>query len=292
VTTLTWHRAHDERDLMKCVKEVGLTHGPIWLKVNWTSNAPGMFTDVPTLKTFLRVLPRPLIILEGHAVARVHSYITGDLRTESEKRRAIREGDGCFLRDTGLDLLLAEEGVQYMNVTEAVWKGETVPSDMVRQAVESAGEPLEFPELYDYVPAWMYAGRNEGTLVNLARLKLPDDSAGAWSLALKNMFGLIPDPNRQKYHTDLPGAILDINRLYSTLFKCVHLVEGWHSVVVHRKEGEREVSWGRYDLLAGERFVAWGQNPVQLDLEVAAVYGLDLSGRTLIERGRRFFPTL
>ncbi len=277
-------------ELAGIIHDLGLHAGPIWIKVNWTSPHEGMFTTPSILREFLAALPRPVVLVEGHSVGRLLVRIA-DLPDDDDLfREAVREGDRAFLRSTGMDELLEEPGIGYVNATEQVWAGDVASPGDVAAAVESRFGKLHFEELAGVVPAVLYRGRPQVTLINLARMKVPAEDSGDWSLALKNMFGLIPDPYRIRYHREgLAEAIFDINRVYRSLFKVVDFVEGLDSVVVYSDDGEFKAPWGRYDIVRGGRLLAYGAEPADLELEVAAHFGRDLSGRRLMQLARGIF---
>lgn len=264
------------------IRDLGITSGPVWIKVNWTSPHRGMYTTPEVLESLLEVLPRPVVIAEGHSVGRLLVKLKDLPEDEDLVREAVREGDRAFIGRTNMGRILDMTGVGYFNVTEAVWAGEIAPPGVVEQAVTGRFGSLKFAELASVVPRALYAVRPEVTLINLARMKVPASDDGDWSLALKNMFGLIPDPYRIEYHRrGLADAIFDINRVYRSLFRVVDIVEGLQSVVVYSDEGELEAPWGRYDLLEDSGLLAWGSEPVTLEREITAHFGRDLSKRRL-----------
>lgn len=280
----------DSHDLSRVLGQAGLRPGPVWIKVNWTSPHTGMYTEPSVLGRFLDVLSRPVLVTESYAVARYEGAIADLPGDEDEYMEAMREADRSFQRRTGMkDVLDTATGVGYFNITEAVHRGDTAPEGAVRDAVAAEyGEGVVgFDELYAQVPRLLWEAREQVTLLNLARMKVPSEDSGDWSLAMKNMFGLIALPDRRYYHRrDLAGAILSINAIYRSLFHVVDVVEGLNSIVIYGEDGDHRAPWGRYSLRGGENLVAWGDDPVSLELEVAAHFGIDLSRRNLILRAR------
>ncbi|MFP4200659.1 MAG: DUF362 domain-containing protein [Clostridia bacterium] len=270
--------------LAQIIAELGIGSGPIWIKVNWTSPHRGMYTTPEVLESLLSVLPRTVIIAEGHSVGRLLIPLKDLPEDESAAREVVREGDRAFLNSTNMERILDMTGVGYFNVTEAVWAGEIAPPGVVERAVKQRFGALEFPELLSVVPRALYRAHANVTLINLARMKVPKYDDGDWSLALKNMFGLIPDPYRIEYHRrGLAEAIFDINRVYRSLFRVVDIVEGLESVVVYSDDGELKAPWGRYDLREDTGLLAWGEEPAALEREIAAHFGRDLSKRRLTQ---------
>ncbi len=279
-------------DLSRVIQSLDVGDGPIWIKVNMTSAAEGMYTDPRVLREILSVLSRPVMLLESYAVARVRGSVAALPEDETALLRTLREEDRHYLHSTGLRDILDMTGVGLLNITEVCAAGETAPRASVQPLVESAYGPLRFPEFYDVVPASLMALRNDGVLLNLARMKVPARDEGDWSLALKNLFGMIPTPDRMPYHAaGLVEAVLDINAVYRSLFRVVDIVEGLRSVVLYSDDGAHRVAWGRYDLIEEPRLLAWGGDPVSLELETARHFGCDLEGRSLIRRARKRFGT-
>ncbi len=285
-------RICSRKDMGGVLRRAGVAGGPVWIKVNWTSAGRGMFTEPAVLEAFLSVLPRPVMVAESYTPGRIEGLV-GDLPSDEDGyMEAMRAADRRFLEATHMNSVLETAGVGYFNLSEAVWSGEVAPAEVVRAVVEERFGPVVFPELYGFVPRILYERRGELTLLNLARMKVPSADSGDWSLAFKNMFGLIPTPDRRGYHRqDLAAAILDVNRIYRALFRVVDVVEGLNSVVVYDEDGPYRAPWGRYDLREGERLLAYGPHPVALELEIGAHFGRDLSGRTLISRAREVFGT-
>jgi len=272
------------------IRRLGIRAGPVWVKVNWTAPAPGMFTSPAVLEEVLDALPRPVVLLEGHSVGRLLVRIADLPEDEEGFRAAVREGDRAFLKRTGLEEIVNRPDVGYLNVTESYWSGDVVSPADVQARVQTRFGDLHYENLTGVVPDALYRGARRGTLVNLARMKVPDQDSGDWSLALKNMFGLIPDPYRIRYHREgLAEAIIDINRVYRALFQVVDIVEGLESVVVYSEEGAYRAPWGHYDLMDAPRLLAFGENPVDLEKEIAAHFGRDLTGRRLLQLGAEIF---
>lgn len=280
----------DSHDLSRLLEKAGVRPGPVWIKVNWTSPHRGMYTEAPVLDGFLKVLSRPVLVTESYTVARYEGAIADLPEDEDAYMEVMRRADRAFQRRTGMkDVLDTATGVGYFNVTEAVHRGDTAPEGAVREAVSAryGEDAVGFPELYGQVPRALWEARDRVTLLNLARMKVPARDSGDWSMAMKNMFGMIALPDRRYYHReDLSGAILSINVIYRSLFNVVDLVEGLNSVVVYDDDGDHRAPWGRYSLREGENLAAWGGDPVSLELEVASHFGIDLSGRDLIVRAR------
>ncbi|NIW34410.1 DUF362 domain-containing protein, partial [Candidatus Bathyarchaeota archaeon] len=70
---------------------------------------------------------------------------------------------------------------------------------------------------------------SDGTFLNLSKLKFMGADI-VISLTLKNLFGMIPGPDRGKFHGEMNKAmnhsIVDMNKIYRSLFKTKGVVEG------------------------------------------------------------------
>jgi len=113
-------------------------------------------------------------------------------------------------------------------------------------------------------------------LISLAKAKI--DSAYGLSASIKNIFGLIPDPNRyEKYHggdeeTLLAGSIIDTHKIYQSLFDMKFVVESvyeysymdWSVEISNKKEGNGM-------MIAGE-------SGYEVDVEVEKVYESKMKG--------------
>ncbi|MCL6450777.1 MAG: DUF362 domain-containing protein [Acetobacteraceae bacterium] len=142
------------------------------------------------------------------------------------------------------------------------------------------------------MPRALYELRNDALFIDLARLKLSASPGGmGYSLGLKNMFGLIPEPDRSDYHRNLPQSILDANLIYHALFDVVVVCEGLENVIVYRDDGACKAPWGAYDIEYRHRgLVVVGSNPLEVDAVAASLFGVDISVRALLQEAARFFP--
>ena len=264
---------------------LGAAEGPVLIKANWFSPYPGQFTDAATLALACDAVDGQKIIIEGHAAMRNDGSREVTPENGRESWDWIREQEAAYFARFGLDAVLARDDVTYVNVTDEVWEGRAVPEDEVRAALEGAGTPLVFDELYGALPEKLLAWRGR-PLLSLARIKVTDPASGAagFSLSLKNMFGLIPEPNRMAYHECLPEAITDVCRLYGAHFRVVGACEAIHHAVYVREGGAHEAAWGdRYDDVEGLGIIVAGANQAEADAFTAALFGLDISSRAVIK---------
>lgn len=265
------------------MRRLGAAEGPVLLKVNWFSNLPGQFTDADTLDLFCDAVGGEKIIIEGHACLRNDGSREVTPENARESWDWMREQEAKYFAVHGLDRILARDDVRYVNITDEVWAGKTVPAEEIRAAL--AGKTLVFDELYDILPACLMAYKGR-PLVSLARIKVPAPAGDdAFSLSLKNMFGLIPDPDRDAYHPRLPEAVTDVHLLYGAYFPIMGICEGIsHAVRGNNVDGKYEAPWGEcYDDLGALGVMTAGANPAAADAFTAALFGVDVTGRTLMK---------
>jgi hypothetical protein len=269
------------RDILRML---GAAEGPVLIKTNWFSGYPGMFTDAATLALVCDAIDGQKIIIEGHAAMRNDGSREITPRNGRASWDWIREQEAAYFARFGLDEVLGRDDVTYVNVTDEVWAGRVVPEAEVRAAL--AGAPLVFDELYGAVPAALMAWRGR-PLLSLARVKVSDpalEDAG-FSLSLKNMFGLIPEPCRMAYHERLPEAITDACRLYGAYFPVVGVCEALHHAVYVREGGAYEAGWGdRYDDVEGLGLIVAGVRQAEADAFAAALFGMDVSSRAVMKQ--------
>jgi hypothetical protein len=273
----------DAAALGDVLRRLGAGEGPVILKVNWFSGLPGQFTDAETLTLFCNAIAGEKVIVEGHACLRND----GSRAVTPANARAswdwMREQEAAYFARTGLDRVLGRDDVRYVNVTDEVWAGKTAPAADVRAALGEKALALE--ELYDILPACLLAYRGR-PLISLARIKVPSPAGDdAFSLSLKNMFGLIPDPDRGAYHPRLPEAVTDVHLLYGAFFPIVGVCEGiFHVVRANDSGGAYEAPWGgRYDDLGALGVMTAGARPAAADAFTAALFGVDIGGRSLMK---------
>jgi len=268
------------------------------VKVNWFSPLPANYTGPVALDLLLAALPGPATVLESHSSGRTDgSRWLGPGKVVGPARDWLRRQEVEFLEKTGLRAVMDRRGATYMNLTEEVWAGRVVDPEAIRRAVAESGpggtdRPIRHQELLGCVPQALYDRRDRCLFIDFARVKLPRPGTNdAYSLGLKNMFGLIPEPARSDYHSRLPRAILDCNRIYHALFKVVTVCEGLENVIYYHKGGRNRAPWGNYDILGGHPgLLVAGTNPLEVDTAAALLWEVDLGGRSLTREAARFFP--
>jgi uncharacterized protein (DUF362 family) len=270
---------------------LGCTDKTVLVKVNWFSGLPAQFTDAATLDIFLEALGAPAVVIEGHSFLRNDGSREITVANARDNAEWIREQEEAYLRENGLAEVIEKRGVRYVNVTDEVWAGRVIDASEVRTRVEERFGPLVNEELYDVMPEALL--EFEGApLISLARLKLPGSGElSAPTLSLKNMFGLVPEPNRTGYHAILPETLIDVRALYGSYFTPVGVVEAIYHGVREAPDGVFEAPWGRYNDLGATGLAVVGANPADVDAFAAGLFGGDVSARTVMsEYERRVGP--
>lgn len=259
------------------LEKSGLSFSDSYLvKPNWFFRGEGFYTDARTLELLLECLDK-VTIIESYTYQRNDG--TRAITPENGKSNWdwIREQDKKFLRETGLDVLLKQYNVEYVNLTEEIWSERVANSENVRMSVEAAFPPVCRKGLYEQVPERIYALRGR-KLISFAKLK--QQTANRVSATLKNMFGNIIDPNRMSWHgeddRDLARNIVDINKVYASLFDVVGLCEAIFTAVRYAKEGKYPLPWGfHYDLAENLGLAFCGGRLVDVDAYVSQACGID-----------------
>ncbi len=313
-------QVRDGEELGQVVEELGLAEvagpGPVLVKVPWFSPHPANYVGARELDLLLSCLPPGRrVVVEGYSGARNYGgrEITPD--NDRENWKWIREQDRLFLDREGIGEVLSRHGAEYLNVTEEIWRGRVAPAAAVREAVEGAYPAATTPEaatpavaqeeLYGVVPQALFDLRGS-LLISFAKLK-----SGSWSL--KNLFGLIPDPNRSRWHGEqgelLGRSVIDISAIYRALFRVVGMVEGINEVPVYLAgtlaggdttgaegvpgaPGRRRryhTDWGDYEVVPGPGVVLAGWQLVTLDVCAARVLGSEIGERSFARIGEAVF---
>ncbi|MCP4230615.1 MAG: DUF362 domain-containing protein [bacterium] len=242
-----------------------LTGRPVIVKPNWFCDLPGQYTDAKTFEMVLDALDGEVIVVEGHSMLRNDGSkrITGaNARDEWDW---VCEQETEYLRRLGLSEVMEKYGTEYVNVTDEVWNGRIVDPETVKSKLSETYGPLANDELYGVMPQKL-ADLAGTPLISLARLKIPGSDTRVPSLSLKNMFGLLPDPDRSGYHTNLVDTVIDINLLYAIYFPIIGAVEGIHYAVSPGENAEHEAPWGNYDIIERPGYAAIGAKASEADI--------------------------
>lgn len=283
-----WASIKNPEDLRALITEVGVTGDFFIVKPNWFDPRPGSFTDPYILDLALTALPGKKLIIEGHSHSRTDQSraITPD--SMDANRDWLREQHQLFLERTGLAEVLAKHGVEFLNVTEEFWAGRVADAAAVRGLVESKFGPAEHQDFYGYVPRRLFELRG-ATLIDLARIKMSSPTSRDYSLTMKNLFGLVPYPNRFNYHDRLSESIVDINMVYRGLFDVVGLAEGIRKTVVYCERGRLGNAWSHFEVVKDLGIAVVGRNLVAVDVAIGMMFNQDLLKRTAVRIGEEKF---
>jgi uncharacterized protein (DUF362 family) len=109
-------------------------------------------------------------------------------------------------------------------------------------------------------------------ILSLAKVRILEEPIVVF-LAVKNFFGMIPGPDRGKYHgkghSRLDRSIVDIYKLYDSLFNIHAVVEAALTASL-RDSGTME-----WETLRDPGFVSASHDPLALDAYVTSLLGID-----------------
>lgn len=241
---------------------------PIVIKPNWGTSV--CFTEAEILDWALEAVGGDALVVESYGWARTEEAVrTG--RMGSKKRGDLRRSDEWFLGYSGIGGVLEKHGVEFLNATEENWGRRTADPDTIRDIVEAKHPPVEMEELYGFVPERLYDLRG-GDLLSLAKVKLWREPIVV-SFAVKNFFGMLPDPSRWKYHGKKDGrlsrSIVDIYKVYDSLFEIKGVVEAVLTASVADPETRKTT------IHEDPGFAASSKNPMDLDAFVTTLIGRD-----------------
>jgi hypothetical protein len=218
---------------------------PIIVKPNWSGSE--IFTESEILDWTLTALDSDAIVVESYAHYR-HRLIVEheglsdeeiERRVSKQKKDDLRHYDSWFLDFTGNRAVLQRHGVEYLNISEELWAGRVCEEDEIRGVVDEQYGPLSDDRFYSMVPTRLFELRG-GSLLSLAKPKIAFEDVRV-SLSIKNLFGMIATPYRGKFHgTDnsiLNESILNISKIYASIFNLSGILEGVFTTSVSRKDG-------------------------------------------------------
>lgn len=318
LVTLT--RIRNLADMRRFLKGLHLKNNPVIIKPNWVFQKIGGFTDCETLRMLLEALDGKVIVTEGYQIARVtdeHNRgvrFTVDgkgvdwewLRESQDAWRWLqrqpnwewfksgghwdhmRKQDKRFLDERGFTDLFNEHGVEYINVTEEVWQERRANPQEIENAVVSKFSPVSEKKLYGCVPQKLYDLRG-ATFISFAKLKNMYSQGTFPSFTMKNFFGLIPDPYRSWWHQWLTQSIIDIIKIYSSLFNVHGICEGIRYACLYHpndKSGEEDTKYRVYENLG---LLASGQHLVSVDAVLCGLVGVDPKTLSYLNLGEKTF---
>jgi len=287
-------KVSDSDELRQMLVDPWFESETIIIKPNWVSTEPADFTDSKTLRTMLEALDSRIVVTESHQISRSlnllkegMSFTVGDKEVNWKWLQKgegwnwlienpdwdwfkkgghwdqIKKEDKAFLDEYGFTDLFKEFGVSYVNVTDEVWSGRIADPTEVKRSVESRFKPVQTEKLYSMIPKKLYDLRGS-TFISFARLKMYA------SFTMKNLFGMILDPLRPWWHgpknSRIATSIVDVNKVYHSLFKVYGICEALYTTAVPHPEGNFKGTYsGKYNVVGGLGVVAFGRDLVSLD---------------------------
>lgn len=239
----------------------------VFVKVTWHGYATGTYTDPVSLDALLEAIPGKTVLLEGHTSSRnTAGRVDWDWETEAREHRAwIRAQETEFFEKTGIAEVMRRQRATYLSVTEEFWDGR-------RAAPANAPADEEFPELAGFVPTIL--AENAGApLISFARFK------GPTRLSLSNLFGLIPEPLRARWHgpnlTYMARVCCGLAKLYGSFLDLYGLVESINGAVRWDRRGLYRSRWGNYDLIPAPGVATLSRGVASADALAARLQGQD-----------------
>ncbi|MFB0504664.1 MAG: DUF362 domain-containing protein [Candidatus Bathyarchaeia archaeon] len=305
---VTVARAERSDDVKRLLEDPWLKADVFIVKPNWFSPHPGNFTDAETLRILLEALDGRIIVTESYTLERqdgsmkftvdgdevdwrwIMKHPSWNWIKEGGNWDEIRRQDKWFLDEYGFTDLFNEHGVEYVNVTEEVWRGRTTIAGKIKQAVEAQFTPVFREEMYSFVPKRLCELRG-ATFISFGKVK---GILGSFpSLTMKNLFGLIPDPLRSWWHGPdnewLGRSIVDIVKIYSALFKVYGICEALRHAIVSCPQGEVKTPWGRYSIAEDLGVLAFSRDLVSLDAVLCGLIGADPEKISYLSLGEKAF---
>jgi len=255
------------QDLRAILPEPVLDAETTFVKVTWHGYATGTYTDPVALDALLGAIPGRVVLLEGHTSSRnTEGRVEWDWENEAREHRSwIREQEHDYLERTGLAEVMRRHRATYLNVTEEFWDGRCgTPAGVAPDAA--------FPELAGFVPQ-VLAEHSGAPLISFARFK------GPTRLSLANLFGLIPEPLRARWHgpniTHLARVCCSMAKLYGSLFDLYGFVESVNGAVRWDRRGLYRSRWGNYDVVPTPGVATVSRGVVGADVLAARLQGQD-----------------
>jgi hypothetical protein len=284
------------KDLEVLLKDFDLSNDCFVIKPNFYRDFIGYYTEAEVLDLFLTLLKGKKYVVESYTQAR-NDLSRKILPGEGKKHwEWFKEQDKVFFKSTGIGELFKKHGVEFINVTEENWAGRTVDPEVIREIVEKKYPPVAHTELYATVPLKLFELRG-ATLVNLAKFKVMNAKSDQifFTMIMKNLFGMIPEPNREGYHgkddRGLSASINDMCKIYLALFgSSIHVLEAIYRTIISEKSLTGWKVGDSYIPLAENlNFALAADNPVEGDAFAVSLFGIEPSKRHFLSMGRDVF---
>lgn len=266
------------------------------IKPNWTSADYGFHTDSESLELLLSNIKGKKYVIESYMYGRTDGSRKINSANGLENWEWLKEQDERFLEFSGMCKLFEKYDVEYINITEEWWSGRSVEAGEIQKIVEGKYKAIYHRELYGTVPEKLF-GLKHLPLISYSKFKynLPVVSNFS-SFSMKNLFGLIPVPNREYYHgsdfdTGLSRSIVDIVTIYKALFRVIGMCEGVYRIPVTREKGSNKYKmlWTEYDLIENSGIILGSEDIVTLDAYANKLAGLNPDARTILKLGEEVF---
>jgi uncharacterized protein (DUF362 family) len=309
--SVTISKVKNNADMKRLLKDPWLSSEVIIVKPNWFSPHPANFTDAETLRMLLEALDARIVVTESYTTERqdgtmiftvngeqvdwrwIMKHPDWSWAKEETRWQQFRKQDKWFLDTYGFTDLFNERGAEYVNVTEEVWQGKTADPNKVKEAVEARYLPVFREQLYSYVPQKLFDLKGS-TMISFGRVK---GVGGTYpSLTMKNMFGMIPDPLKSWWHgpndKHLATSIIDINKIYASLFSLYGICEAIRFAVVDNPQGKVKAPWGTYDIAENLGVIATGRSLIQLDAVLCGIIRVNLANVAYLCQGEKIFEDI
>lgn len=289
-------RAQSSGDLKRLLNDQWLKNDTIIIKPNWvgTDREYG-FTESEGFRMLLEALDGRIVVTESYNLGRAPP--DGGMKFTADGKEAswkwlfagkgwkwlerqpswdwfkggghwdrIRKYDKWFLDEYGFTDLFKEHGVEYVNVTEELWKGRNADPKAIKRAVEGKFSPVFNDRLYELVPQRLYELRG-ATFISFAKLKRPGKEI--ISFTVKNFFGMLPDPLRAWWHQWFDESLVGAIKVYASIFNLYGICEGLRYATWWKK-GNRVIR----DL----GMLAFGRHLPLVDAVLCGLVGIDPEG--------------
>ncbi|MFX1253358.1 MAG: DUF362 domain-containing protein [Promethearchaeota archaeon] len=257
----------NKESFIEIIRELNLKP-PVIIKPNWGFSV--CFTEAKILDWTLSAIDSDALVVESYGWARTEEALNnggwGSIEPED-----LRKSDQWFLEYSGIGKVLKKHSVEFLNITEENWANRTTNPDLIKDAIKGKHPPLKEEELYGFVPERLYEMRGSD-LLSLAKVRLLEEPMVV-SFAVKNFFGMIPGPNRGKYHgkkhSKLNQSIVDIYKVYDSLFQISGVVEAVFTASL------RDPDTLKWETRENPGFVSVSNEPLELDAFVTSLLGRD-----------------
>lgn len=285
-----------QEDMKSYIQQFDLGEEGVIIKPNWTTGDYGFYTDAKLLDLVLSGIKGKKYIIESYMYGRCDGRININSENGRQYWDYLKEQDAVYLEKTGLLEVLKKHNAEYINISEEYWSGRCIKAEEVKALVEEKFSPIQHQEFYEVIPQKLFEKRHL-PLISLAKIKYNVPKVSNFStLSMKNMFGLIPLPNREKYHgadfdRGLSRSIVNILTVYAALFRIIGINEGIYHMSVTREpwKNTRKMIWTEYDVIENKGMILGSEDLVTLDGVTNLMIGLNPENRSVLKIGEEVF---